>query len=97
MTKRFRACVHYVDDTYWDDGSRWTSDRYEFVTLGEAVAFRQRTLATSYKTTSRQTGKPLFMYRLDDDAVTIDQRTDGKWHRLQDGDIISLLGEVARD
>ena len=39
MTSSYVVRVGYVDDTYWDDGSRWTWHRFPFKTQGEAVAF----------------------------------------------------------
>lgn len=37
--------VSFVDDTYWDDGSRWTSQVFEFSKRKYAVAFAQEALS----------------------------------------------------
>lgn len=39
MSVRYTVRVAFVDDSYWDDGSRWTSRKFEFKSQKEAIGF----------------------------------------------------------
>lgn len=39
MSCSYKVRIQYVDDTYWDDGSRWTSQFFPFQTRKAAIAF----------------------------------------------------------
>jgi hypothetical protein len=95
---KFRVAVNFVDDTYWDDGQRWTNRYHEVATLGEAVAMRRELVAAGrYQATSQVTGKTDWFSLHDETYVAVHMRVDGKWTRLEKQDIITLLGTVAGD
>lgn len=98
MTDRpFRASVHFVDNTYWDDGNRYTCRYHGFATLAEAIEFRQKTLKVKwYEATSWVTGETDKFCLHDESYVHLDRRdVSGKWKRIKKPDAISLLGQVA--
>lgn len=39
MSCTYTVKVAYVDDSYWDDGSRWTHQKFSFGKRAEAIAF----------------------------------------------------------
>lgn len=39
MSCSYEVKIRFVDDSYWDDGSRWTSRTFRFDNLKEAVEF----------------------------------------------------------
>ena len=95
----WRVAVNFVDDTYWDDGQRWTNRYHEVATLGEAVAMRRDLVkAGRYQATSHVTEETAWFSLYDETHVNIHRRgEDGKWTRLEKQDIVSLLGSVASD
>jgi len=99
VVKRFRASVHFVDNTYWDDGNRYTRRYHEFATLAGAVEFRRKTLkAKWYEATSYETGETDKFFLHDESHVHLDRLDgDGKWQRIKSPDVITLLGGVADD
>ncbi len=101
---RDRACVSFavrvtfVDNTYWDDGSRWTTRWHKFDSLGEAVNFRLLLVGRGhYETTSRVTGETSSFSVCEDDVAIF--RVDGDGMRSQitvngGNDVVSYLGAV---
>lgn len=39
MSSTYAVRVAYVDDSYWDDGSRWTSQTFKFDKKADAITF----------------------------------------------------------
>lgn len=42
---KYKVRIAYVDDSYWDDGSRWTSETYKFDKRQEAIDFAKNSIA----------------------------------------------------
>lgn len=38
-TIKYRVRIAFVDDSYWDDGSRWTSETWKFEKRQKAIDF----------------------------------------------------------
>lgn len=49
MSTEFTVRVGYVDDSYWDDGSRWTSQTFKFKAEEEAITFAREALTKGLK------------------------------------------------
>jgi hypothetical protein len=48
MTKsitKYRVRISFVDDSYWDDGSRWASETFKFNKRQEAINFANNAIA----------------------------------------------------
>ena len=41
---KYKVCINFVDDTYWDDGSRWTHQTFNFDNLSQAVDFAKKAI-----------------------------------------------------
>ena len=91
----FRVKVFVIDNTYRDDGSRQTIRSFDYATLTQALAFMTDTVkAGVFKLTSEVT-RELFSRRIDADDVILYRWSDGKWHQLNNTDIITMLGQIA--
>ena len=42
---KYRVRIAFVDDSYWDDGSRWTSETFKFAKRQEAIDFANSSIA----------------------------------------------------
>lgn len=49
VSSKYTVRVSYVDDSYWDDGSRWTSHTFKFTKLVDAVTFARDAVAKGCK------------------------------------------------
>lgn len=49
MSCSYTVCIQFVDYTYWDDGSRWTRQRFQFTKQKEAVQFARTVLVEGCK------------------------------------------------
>lgn len=93
----FVVRVNFVDDTYWDDGSRYTNRDHGFDTLSEAVTFRHKVLKKRwFEATSGVTGER-FRQFIDDAGAIIWRRVDDDWVKIENDDAISLLGEIVKE
>jgi hypothetical protein len=41
---KYRVRISFVDDSYWDDGSRWTSEIFRFKKRQDAINFAEEAL-----------------------------------------------------
>lgn len=55
-TTKYRVRIAFVDDSYWDDGSRWTSETFRFNKRQEAIDFAKNSIAKGI-TIDGQSGK----------------------------------------
>ena len=94
--KPFRVRVTIVDDTYWDDGSRWTNRNHDFASLSDALDFNKKLKAQGYyETVSDITGDQL-RKGVRDDTTRMWHWTPGRqWSEIKDSDAVSLLGGLA--
>lgn len=44
-TIKYKVRISFVDDSYWDDGSRWTSESYVFEKRQKAIDFAKDCIA----------------------------------------------------
>lgn len=65
---KYRVRIAFVDDSYWDDGSRWTSETFKFAKRQEAIDFALKATIQGL-TVDGQNGKVNF--RPDKRDVTI--------------------------
>lgn len=42
---KYKVRISFVDDSYWDDGSRWTSETYRFEKRQKAIDFANDCIA----------------------------------------------------
>jgi len=42
---KYRVRISFVDDSYWDDGSRWTSETFKFNKRQEAINFARKAIS----------------------------------------------------
>ena len=42
---KYKVRVAFVDDSYWDDGSRWTSETFRFDKRQEAIDFAKKCIS----------------------------------------------------
>lgn len=76
-TIKYRVCVSYVDDSYWDDGSRWTSKTFKFDKRQESIDFAKECISKGCtlpgqngEVRTRPTKEDIKIYR--DSSVEID-------------------------
>lgn len=91
----YRVNVHFVDDSYWDDGNRSTHRSHDYATLAEAVKSRNTFIDTGrYTAKSWVTGGQVTKGVGEDDVIL--WRWSGeKWLRVEADSVIDLLGEIA--
>lgn len=46
---RYRVVITFVDSSYWDDGSRYTSRTFKFDRRKDAIAFAKSALSSGLK------------------------------------------------
>jgi hypothetical protein len=78
MSTEYQVRVGYVDDTYWDDGSRCTSEWFSFKTQKEAVAFAQEATTKGCLVRGRN-GELHVRPKKDDILVRRRSTTEVKW------------------
>lgn len=44
-TTKYRVRIAFVDDSYWDDGSRWTSETFRFDKRQAAIDFAKKAIS----------------------------------------------------
>ena len=87
----YRVNVHFVDDSYWDDGNRSTHRSHDYPNLVEAVRASRDFLAEGYYTaTSGVTGKKVTK-SIDEDDVLLWRWVDGNWRKVTGLSAIDLL------
>lgn len=74
-TTKYRVRIAFVDDSYWDDGSRWTSETFKFTKRQEAIDFAKNTIAKGI-TVDGQNGKVSFRPNKDDVTIFRDTTSE---------------------
>ncbi len=74
----YKMDVHFVDSTYWDDGSRYTKRTFTFQTEKEAVQAKKEILKSGIKFTSSISGKTDIKYIYDEEDIKIYKITTEK-------------------
>ena len=93
---RYMVRITFVDDTYWDDGSRYTNRNEYFSTLTEAVGRRDQIVASHRYTTMSWVTNQKFTKYVDHDDVCV-WCWDEKWSAVKEMSAVDLLADVAGD
>lgn len=112
FAKPYVVRVTFVDNTYWDDGQRWTSRWHDFDGIAQAMDFKRAILKGAdrgmYQATSYVTNKTDW-FGVDEDSIRlfrVEKRPAGPREHgtktqalveLEDADIVTLLGQVSTD
>lgn len=78
MSATYAVRICYVDDSYWDDGSRYTHHTFTFDKLAEAVAFAREASVKGCECPG-QCGKVRAFPEKRDIEVTRHSRTRVRW------------------
>lgn len=78
MSASYVVRIAFVDDSYWDDGSRWTSQTFHFKGKAEAVAFARKAV-TEGCTFEGQNGEVRARPDARDIAVEVNSTRRVKW------------------
>lgn len=78
MTAKYTVRIDFVDDSYWDDGSRWTYQIFKFDNQKDAIAFAQEASTKGCKLQGQY--KELFG-RPDKESILVERHytTKVKW------------------
>lgn len=72
VSVRYTVRVAFVDDSYWDDGSRWTRRTFDFKSQKDAVSFANEALSKGL-TIKGQCGE--VRVRPNEDDITIERHS----------------------
>jgi len=78
VSAKYSVRIAFVDDSYWDDGSRWTRRTFDFKTQKEALAFANEALAKGC-TIKGQCGDVNFRPSVDDITIERHSTVQVKW------------------
>lgn len=89
----FAVRVTFVDNTYLDDGLRWTSRWQTFESIGECIEFKNAIVGCGkYEATSRVTRETATFAVEEDDVSIFRVVANGMKLLLNDKDVVSMLG-----
>lgn len=77
-TTEYKMDVHFVDSTYWDDGSRYTKRTFSFTNEKEAKQAKKEILKNGIKFTSSVSGKTDIKYIYSEEDIIIYKITTEK-------------------